>query len=538
MTSVVRRVVGRVLGIGAVGLSLLAAPIVKADEPPASPVTSINAAVRQGWESGDVKPSARATDAEFLRRAYLDLLGRIPSLKESIAYLESKEPGKNAKLVNYLLEHPDFSRNFGNVWTVLLIGRGDQGREVNRAALRSWLRVQFGRNRPWNEIVNDLITASGPNDETNGAVNFVLAHREFDAVPLTSVTTRVFLGEQIQCTQCHDHPSNNWKQADFWGINAFFRGLDVQEIERTDATGAMMTSGYELIDNPSDAYAKFDRRDGTIRIVFPTYLDGSKISQGTDVHRRQELGKFITDAKNKQFARAFANRMWGYFLGRGIVHPVDDFGDHNPPSNPELLEQLATAFESSGYDVKALIRLIMATEAYGLSSKMTPSNDKDDTLFSHMALKPMTPEQLFESLLVATAAQKAGGERNSDQRREQWLRQFVFNFANDETQEGSSFQGTIPQALMMMNGDLMEEAVSGKPGSFLAGLLEEAKLRGGANPEGYVVTRLYLAALSRPPSHAEMAATRNFLNNNPDAIGVVEDLFWALLNSNEFVLNH
>lgn len=535
---------GRRAGVALLGLTVGIA-VARADDEGAAlsesdPTTpaALDALMAGAWESGGVEPSAAAPDAEFLRRAYLDVLGRIPSLKEAGAFLESKEPGKRAKLIEYLLAHPDYARNFGNLWSVTLIGRADQGNDVNRPALRAWLRVQFGQNRPWDEIARDLITATGLNDEANGAVNFTLAHRELDAVPLTSITTRVFLGQQIQCTQCHDHPSNDWKQADFWGINAFFRGIEVQEVTGTDASGAEVTTGYELTDSPSDAYAKFDRRDGMVKIVFPTYLDGTKIGQGPDVNRRQELGRFVTAPDNAQFAQAFANRMWGHFFGRGVVHPVDDFGDHNPPSNPELIERLGADFAASGFDVKALIRRIMSTRAYNLTSVMTASNDQDDTLFSHMALKPMSPEQLFESLLVATAAHKAGGERDSDERRERWLRQFVFNFANDETLEGSSFQGTIPQALMMMNGDLMDEAVSGKPGSFLARLLEEAQLRGGGNPEGYVITRIYVAALSRPPSSKEMAAARQFLRGNPDPIGVVQDLFWALLNSNEFVLNH
>lgn len=513
------------------------------DEPqPGSPsaedrVARLNDLLKPGWTENGVTPSARATDAEFLRRAFLDLVGRIPTVQEAASFLENKDRGKRAKLIDYLLEHPDYARNFSNVWTVSLIGRGNQGNEVNRGALRAWLRVQFGTNRPWNEVAYDLVAASGPNTEENGATNFVIAHREFDAVPLTSITTRVFLGQQIQCTQCHDHPSNDWKQADFWGINAFFRGVDVQRVDRTDASGAEVADHFELGDEPTEAYAKYDRRDGTVRIAFPTYLDGTKVGQGSDVKRRQELGKLITSPDNEQFAKAFANRMWGHLMGRGVVHPVDDFGAHNPPSNPELMDELGQQFHDSGYDVKDLLRTLMSTEAYHLSSTMNRTNEKDETLFSHMAMKPMTPEQLFESLLVATSAHKSGRAGDSDQRRDRWLRQFIFNFATDETQEGSSFQGTIPQALMMMNGDLMEEATSGKPGSFLASVLEQARMqRGSAEP--YVVQQLYLAALSRPPTKKEMNAAGAFLGNNPDPIGVMQDLFWALLNSNEFVLVH
>jgi hypothetical protein len=167
---------------------------------------------------------------------------------------------------------------------------------------------------------------------------------------------------------------------------------------------------------------------------------------------------------------------------------------------------------------------------------MTRNNEKDETLFSHMALKPMTPEQLFDSLLTATAAHKAGGGGGAERRRDQWLRQFVFTFANDEEGEGTSFQGTIPQALMMMNGELMDQATGGKPGSFLADLLDRAGA--SRDPAAYMVDHLYLAALSRHPSRGEMTQAAHYVNGFPDTICVLQDLFWALLNSNEFVLNH
>ncbi|RUL82073.1 DUF1549 and DUF1553 domain-containing protein [Tautonia sociabilis] len=509
-----------------------AGPGTGSEEPPAY----IDRLIREGWESAGVSPSPRAPDGEFLRRASLDLLGRIPSLGEATAFLESKDPDKRAKLIDYLLNHPDYARHFGNLWSVTLIGRGDQGNAVNRPALRAWLRTQFAANTPWDQIARELITATGPNTPENGATNFALAHLEFDAVPLTSITTRVFLGQQIQCTQCHDHPSNDWKQADFWGINAFFRGVRSRQVRRVGAGGAEETAYFELYDDPTDAFVSYDRRDGTIKGTFPTYLDGRKISQGTDVNRRLELGRFITEPTNSQFAAAFVNRIWGLLMGRGIVHPIDDFGDHNPPSHPELLDRLAADFRDSGFDVKQLIRWITASEAYHLSSVRTRSNERDETYFSHMTLKPMTPEQLFESLLTATQAHQAGGGGDSDARRDRWLRQFVFTFGNDEVSEGTSFQGTIPQALMMMNGDLITEATSCKPGSFLRELLDEARRR-GASAE-FVVDRLYLAALCRPPSAKESSAALAMLRQGPDPVSVMEDIFWALLNSNEFVLNH
>ncbi len=494
----------------------------------------IDEMIRQSWTQSKVQPSISATDEEFLRRVYLDIVGRIPTVEEVQAYFSSKAQGRRQKLVEYLLKHADYPKNFGIIWTNLLLGRKEQERQVDRVALAAWLRRQFLDNRPWDRTVYDLVTAKGSNKD-NGAVNFPLAHMEAGAVPLTSVTTRLFLGQQIQCTQCHDHPSNDWKQADFWGINAFFKGLKKQDVTRSDATGAEVYDHTDLRDDPTEAFSQFDRRNGLVGIAFPRFLDGRKISQGTDVDRRLELGKFIADPKNPALAKAFVNRMWGHFTGRGFVSPVDDFGAHNPPSHPELLEKLAAEFRKSGYDVKALIRWITASQPYNLSSVQNKSNEKDDTLFSHMTLKPMTPEQLFDSLLAATAAQKAGGDNGADKKRSAWLRQFVITFGNDEDQESSTFQGTIPQALMMMNGELMERATGGKAGSFLSDLYDTAMTTD--NPPTYMVQHLYLSALSRLPNRNEFKQASEYYEAYPDKIGVLQDLYWALLNSSEFVLN-
>lgn len=498
----------------------------------------IDELLEAAWNDAGVKPSPLCTDAEFLRRAYLDLLGRIPNVQEARAFLgngKDRDPGRRAKLIENLLAHPDYAKNMATIHANLLVGRRPQGQDVDQAALADWLRTQFAANRPWNEIARELLTATGSNKE-NGAVNFSLAHFADEKVNLTAATTRVFLGQQIQCTQCHDHPSNDWKQQDFWGINAFYRGTRSRPVETIDASGAVVRNGVEVYDEPTDSWARFEKRNAVVGVVPPTYLDGRRIDPGPDVVRRVELAKYITEPSNDQFARAFVNRMWGHLLGRGIVHPVDDFGDHNPPSHPELIDRLAIDFRASGYDVKALIRWITASRAYHISSRMTKSNEKDDVLFSHYPLKPLNPEQLFDSLITATAAHRAAGG-DSERRRTEWLRQFVVAFNNDEAGETSSFQGTIPQALMMMNGELMAKAVSGEPGSFLAHVLDEARLQRGVAPVRYAVENLYLASLSRPPTAQELRWASNLFESNPDTLGVLQDLFWALLNSNEFVLN-
>ena len=206
------------------------------------------------------------------------------------------------------------------------------------------------------------------------------------------------------------------------------------------------------------------------------------------------------------------------------------------PATPSSSTDLSNEFKKSGYDIKKLIRWITASRAYQLSSVKGKAGDKDESLFSQMQLKPMSPEQLFDSLLTATSAHRAGSSDDGHRKRDAWLQQFIFAFANDETEESNSFQGTIPQALMMMNGELMQQAISCKPGSFLGDLIEQAGHQ--RSPEIFMVDSIYLAALSRHPSAKEITQARQYLEANPDSLQVLQDLFWALLNSNEFVLIH
>ncbi len=497
--------------------------------------------LESAWKEAGAKPPKAASDEEFLRRAYLDILGRIPSVQEARSFLSTKESDKRGKLVEFLLNHVDYPKNFATEWTNLLIGRGDQGRMVDRAALTAWLRKQFAADRPWNDVVYDLVTASGSNRE-NGAVNFTLAHLDSEAVPLTSRTTRLFLGQQLQCTQCHDHPQNDWKQSDFWGVNAFFRGLKTEEKKAVTATGLETYDHTELRDEPTDAFARFDKRNGMIGIAFPRFLNGEKIDPGSKVLRRVELGKRIADPESDLLPRAMANRMWAHFMGRGFVNPVDDIGPHNTPVDPEVFDKLAQEFRQSGYDVKQLIRWITSSQAYQASSLRTgkaatsKGGDPDEDAFNVMTLRPMSPEQLFDSLLTATSAHRTGAGRNDD-KRDAWMRQFLFVFGNDEGEEATNFQGTIPQSLMMMNGELMKDALSGKSGSFLADVIQQAPKQ-GRSPAAYMVDQIYLAALSRYPTAKERQGAMRYLQAYPDSLHVLQDLFWALLNSNEFILIH
>jgi hypothetical protein len=359
-------------------------------------------------------------------------------------------------------------------------------------------------------------------------------------VQATAKTTRLFMGVQVQCTQCHNHPFNDWKQDQFWRINSFLRQTRRIDHRRFDpATGRTIDDYSELVDNDFSGPVYFEKRSGEMQVAYPVFFD-AKIDPGPGVHRRKELAKLMTSGDRPLFARAMVNRTWAHFFGHGFTTPVDDMGPHKPPSHPELLDRLSDEFVKSHCDVKRLMRWLCDCDAYSLTSRAGHKNIKDDPalgqtpLFSRMYPKPLEAEQLYDSLLIATDAHHSGQTdwASAEKQREEWLQQFIIAFGTDENDEATTFNGTIPQALLMMNGPLIQKALSGEPGSFLNSVLSEES--SGERK----VDRLYLAALSRHPRSRELAAAATLIETSPDPFTGYQDLFWALLNSNEFIINH
>jgi hypothetical protein len=542
-------------------------------------VAKINEHIRQGWEDNEVTPSEKADDAEFARRASLDIVGRIPTYSELTAFLELDSRDKRGRLVDQLLDHEDYIRNSASVWGNLLVGRSNN-RGGGRAALDRWLRNAIYTNIPYDQFVKELLTAEGSSDD-NGAVVFLSSHLNEMAVPATSITARLFLGRQLQCTQCHNHPFNDWQQAQFWGMNAFFRG--------TRRQGNPNRGAVTLTDSPAATMVDFEKRNGTMQSARRQFFDGdgakvAELDVTVDILElrnrsekralaspRAELAGYITDPTKPFLAETQVNRVWGQLFGYGFTKPVDDMGPHNHASHPELLEYLAGQFREAGYDNKRLIRWIVASEAYNLTSRFNDANLDDDPakgempIFSHMYLKQFRAEQLYDSLLIATAADQAN--RTSDQaeaQRATWLRQFVQTFGTDENDESTSFNGTIPQALLLMNGQMMNNALGGGSGSFLRRVVlsttgrpdEDAKTapktvtqarlaakraaRSRNNNTPAKIETLFLVALSRKPTPTELDAFNEVYTkgNYRDPVVGLQDIFWSLLNSNEFVINH
>jgi len=508
----------------------------------------IDGRIRQGWSDNEVTPSPVADDSEWLRRVYLDLVGHIPSSSEVKAFLESEDPGKRSAKVDELLAHPDYIRNMTEVWTNVLLGRNTPDR-TSRPGMKKFLRESFARNKPWNEMVYEMVSAEGHFEE-NGAVNFILGQLQGNPnsddyhVEATARLTRIFMGMQVQCTQCHDHPFNNWKQNQFWEFYSFMRQTRRIDVDKYDPQTGQNEDDYsELAYMNNDGPVYYERRNGLVQVAYPIYLGTSEIDPGPSTNRREELARLMChDDPEYTVAKAFVNRAWGHFLGYGFTRPIDDMGPHNPPSHPELLDRLTEEFVKSGYDIKQLHRWICNTEAYNLTSQYNSENEFDNPaagevpLFSHMYVKTIQAEQLYDSLIIATNAHKAGtgNYARAEEQRERWLRDFLRIFGGNEEDEPTLFAGSIPQALLMMNGPLVQNAISAEKGSFLNTVLSNPSLRSDASR----VQELYMASLGRMPTRYEMSQITKAMKGSRDKLAAYQDLYWALLNSNEFVFNH
>jgi hypothetical protein len=530
-------------------------------------VARINDHVQQAWSEAGLVPSSKANGGEWCRRVYLDVVGRVPTVDELQAFTSDRKRGRRERLVNRLLgpEYRDeYVRYWSGVWVNLLIGRtgGTERRSLtDRDGMQQYVRGSLAYNKPYDQFVRELITATGscrPSDaDFNGAANFLADKLTEEGVQATAKTSQLFLGMAVECTQCHNHPFNEYQQNQFWELNAFFRQTRVERqetgSERQPFVGRVVDRDFRGEGgNPDKAELYYELRNGKLKVAYPVFVDGTSLSavyldrgedfgdRGylADVNRRGELAKLVVESR--EFERAIVNRLWGHFLGYGFTKPVDDLGPHNPPSHPELLDELGQAFRTEGFDLKQLMRCIALSEPYSLSSRMTRRNEADDPalgarpMFSHFYLRQMEPEQLYESLLVATAADAALADDEREATKQRWLRQLSAAFGTDDNAEATTFNGTIPQALMLMNGSLVRRATENQPGSMLAGVAGDPKLDNGDK-----IRRLYLAALARRPTREELAISNELLAARGGDVGAaLQDIWWALLNSNEFILIH
>ena len=524
-----------------------------------SQVKFINEQVAQVWADNEINPGGMASDGEWCRRVFLDVLGRVPSVKEIRDFVIDKDPQKKARLVDRILNDDEcteeFARNWTTLWTNILIGRngGNEQRSLtSRAGLQKYLRDSLARNKPYDVMVRELVTATGSttpgSDGFNGAVNFlVMKVNEEKGALATADTAKIFLGLQVQCTQCHNHPFNDWKQQKFWEMNAFFRQTRAL---RRYVEGSREIESAELVDedfsgegsDPAEAEIYYELRNGLVKSAYPVFVDGTEIPRSgyvSEVRRRELLGDMIV--RSPYLEKAVVNRLWAHFLGYGFTKPIDDLGTHNPVTHPALLDYLGKELRANSFNLKELMRWIVLSQPYGLSSRTSDSNLKDDPKlgetqkFSHFYLRQMRAEELYESLLVATEAHKTRGSYEEQEKsKNDWLRQFVIAFGNDEGTETTTFNGTIPQALMMFNGELIKKATSLEKGSFLHRVAADTSIK---PPDK--INFLFMSGLGRLPNKSEFNAANLLVQRRDgDAAAALQDIWWAVLNSNEFILNH
>ena len=509
----------RLLFVAACGTTLAGATV-QAETPAISPdertvVARIDALIATRCAEADLEPSERATDAEFLRRAFLDLVGTIPTAGEARDFLADPSADKRERLIATLLERPDHATHLATLWREDLLATVENRELLPADSLRlldHWLRIRFLENDGYHTLAAGLLTATGDAASDRGAAVYLTAHRGATE-PLAAMaagTSRMFLGVQIDCAQCHDHPFTTWSQADFWNYAAVFSQVEA----RRDSAGGLLS---QVTDGPARPVMILDTN-----VAAEARLLGSDVDVTNVPSRRTALAEWLVAPENPFFASTAVNRLWATLFGYGIVHPMDDFGDHNPASHPEILELLADDFRSHGYDVRRTLRILANTQAYQRTSR--GESAVDPRLFARKAVRPLTPRQLHASLRTAAGLLPAP---ESDPEAAQFVARF------DTATSRVEYQAGIPQALLMMNGEIVASLTDPQESRLISAIAESPFF----TDEERIET-LFLATLTRPPTPEEAVRCLDYLKESQSIREGLSDVLWALLNGSEFALNH
>lgn len=473
-------------------------------------------------ESEGLTRAPPADDAEFLRRIFLDLHGVVPSAEQTASFLESRDPKKRARLIQELLASPTFGEHFGDIWRGRLISplASDQRKQSDRFA--DWLATRFNNNDGWDRIAFDLLTATGKIEE-NSAVTYLIEGRHpLSVTDLADLSSRYFLGVRLNCAQCHDHPFVDWKQQDYWGMAAFFAQIQTPGRPKVVYVAGVQDDRTMTLATLKDA----DAIEG-LQLAPPTFLGSRQFKADGDKTYRVALAQWMTSSENPYFARAMVNRMWWHFFGRGIVNPVDDMHAGNPPSHPELLEQLSKRFAESSFDLKFLCQAITSSRTYQQTSRPGEQADSAGKLFARMSIKVLSPEQLYDSLV--TILGPPGKDRGIDNRLGARY-EFCQFFAGDGDPDPTRYERGIPHLLRLMNSPQFA-------GQNVAALVSQVQADNRSADE--VVEKLFLTILSRRPTDNELQLVRTQLDDaKASHQAVYREVVWSLLMSSEFSLNH
>ena len=510
-------------------------------DPQPTPRERIDAAIAERLREEEIEPSPVAKPGEWLRRASLDLRGRIPSRGEIAVFLADDPATRRARYVRGAVRSREFAEHFGTRWSTLLVGRSAD-RQDSRRRLRDWIADEVHAGQSWSAIAGELIAARGT--EANPPTNFLLAHLNNQAVPATAITARVLMGRQVQCTQCHDHPWSDARQDEFWTLNAFFKQTKIRTVRQPDGQGSMRTV-RELVDTDDGGPTYYEDLRGVMQVAYPSW-NGRELPRDDGVARREELAQLLADPSDPTLARAIAARMWEMMVGAPLSPRVDDLGPHASVSHPEVLDALTEAMLASGNDVAALAELISSTDVYQRSSEATAANDRDrpetgaTPLLSRTYVKPLTAEQIYDSIVVAARGLRADVAGLPD--RDEWIGRFYRAQQNEENGDLSTFDGSVNQALALMNGELVAAAADRE-----AAALDEAVAMEAPLPER--LAAVLELALGRPASDDERDALARLLrpamkqyarrmSGDAAAETGLRDVFWACVNSGRFALNY
>ncbi len=481
------------------------------------------------WKTLHIAPSKPADDAAFLRRAYLDAAGILPSAEEVENFLADTSANKREKLVDQLLARDEFTDYWAYKWSDLLLVSSKKLRPNAMWSFYNWIRESVAQNKPWDKFAKEIFTGTGSNRQ-HGELNYYVLHK--DPIDLVETTTQAFLGQKLTCARCHNHPLEKWTQTQYYQMANLFSRVGLKNGSDGDNIVFAKTSGD--INHPR-----------LLKPLAPAPLDGPALSLDSQTDRRIAFANWLTSPDNVLFARTVVNRVWANFLGRGLVDPVDDVRLSNPASNEELFAALSKDFAAHGFDVKRLIRLIMTSSVYQLSSEANSTNASDNMYYSKYVVKRLNAEVILDAMSQVTGVATnfggyPAGTRALQLPDTQIQSQFLSSFgrpARDICDAGErSMVPTVAQALHVLNGDTLNKKLSNDNG-YIALFLKVGL------SDRRIIEHLYLSAFSRYPNENEKRQVLDVLEKaraqSLDARRpALEDAVWAMLTSKEFLFNH
>ncbi|MCC6589552.1 MAG: DUF1549 domain-containing protein [Bryobacterales bacterium] len=489
------------------------------------------------WKSLKLAPSKRATDAEFLRRVYLDAAGVLPTPEEVEQFLADTSADKREKLIDRLLERDEYVDYWAYKWSDLMLVSSRKLRTNAMWAFYNWIRDSVKANKPWDQFARDIFTASGSSRQ-NGALNYFVLHK--DTIDLAENVTQAFLGQRLTCARCHNHPLEKWTQTQYYQFANLFSRVGLKNGD---------TAGETVI------YAKVAGEINHPRLLkplAPTPLDGQAMPLDAATDRRLHFAKWLTSPQNEYFAKNIVNRVWGAIMGRGLCHPVDDVRATNPASNEELFDALAKDFVTNGYDIKRLIKLILNSSTYQLSSEANATNQQDGIFYSRYIIRRLPAEVLLDAMSQVAGVPTAFGGFPANTRAMQLpdvrvQSQFLSSFGRPERiicdAAERSQDPSISQALHVINGDTLNKKLADANGNL------NLYLKIGLS-DSRILEQLTMAAFSRYPTAQEKAsilkaladsrapATATAETARDKRKQALEDMAWAMLTTKEFLFNH